>query len=203
MLNQESVAPGPNMHQLPQLVVDQIECGLIVCDAHGGMLHANQSALRELEAGQFIKLKEGHLVGSDASANELASAIAAATQRRSRLVYVGAASQQLMLVVMPLKLSGADGSEDVLALVMIGRRDVCTPLGLELLAMQRGLTAAEKRVFCGLVAGLAVRDIAARDGVKMSTVRAQVSSIRDKLQAANIDELLRVAARVPPVRAYH
>jgi DNA-binding NarL/FixJ family response regulator len=105
-----------------------------------------------------------------------------------------------MLVVAPL--DPQPGGES-LVLVMIGRRTLCTPLGLELLALQHRLTWAEQRVLRAIVGGSAVRDIAVDNGVAVSTIRTQVQSIRDKLGVGNIDALLLIAARIPPVPSCH
>jgi DNA-binding NarL/FixJ family response regulator len=187
-------------HQLTQQVVDQIDCGLLVCDGHGHVLHANRAARRELGSGQLLSLQDDLLFCEGPSAHELSVAIlAAATRGLRRLVYLQD-SPPLMLVVAPLEpQSGAEP----LVLVMIGRRTLCTALGLELLALQHRLTWAEQRVLRGIVGGAAVRDIAADNGVAVSTIRTQVQSIRDKLGVNNIDALLLIAARIPPVPSCH
>jgi hypothetical protein len=124
-------------HQLPQQIVDQIDCGLIVCDAQGHMLHANRSAQRELHSAQILILQDGVLCCRGPSANELAAAIKAAAGRGLRRLVNLQDSPPLMVVVMPLdRLPGTDP----MVLVMIGRRSLCTPLGLELLAVQHRLT---------------------------------------------------------------
>jgi DNA-binding CsgD family transcriptional regulator len=187
-------------HQLPQQIVDQIDCGLIVCDAQGHMLHANRSAQRELHSAQILILQDGVLCCRGPSANELAAAIKAAAGRGLRRLVNLQDSPPLMVVVMPLdRLPGTDP----MVLVMIGRRSLCTPLGLELLAVQHRLTWAEQRVLRAIVGGVAVRNIATDNGVAMSTVRTQVQSIRDKLGVGNIDALLLIAARIPPVPSCH
>jgi DNA-binding CsgD family transcriptional regulator len=187
-------------HQLPQQIVDQIDCGLIVCDAQGHMLHANRSAQRELHSAQILILQDGVLCCRGPSANELAAAIKAAAGRGLRRLVNLQDSPPLMVVVMPLdRLPGTDP----MVLVMIGRRSLCTPLGLELLAVQHRLTWAEQRVLRAIVGGVAVRNIATDNGVAMSTVRTQVQSIRDKLGVGNIDALLLIEARIPPVPSCH
>lgn len=196
----EDAAFRAQRHQLPQQVVDQIDCGLLVCDAQGRMLHANRAALRELDSAQILKLQDGVLCCGGPSGAELSGAIRAAAARGLRRLVNLQDSPPLMLVVMPL--DPRPGS-DPLVLVMIGRRNLCTPLGLELLAVQHRLTWAEQRVLRAIVGGVAVRDIATDNGVAVSTVRTQVQSIRDKLGVSNIDALLLIAARIPPVPSCH
>jgi DNA-binding NarL/FixJ family response regulator len=191
---------GTGLHQLLHQVTDQIDFGLVVCDADGQMLHANRSATRELASQRVLQLQDGRVRSPGPDASELASAIkAAATQGRRRLLCLQDAPP-LMLVVLPLD-SQADGER--LVLLMIGRRTVCTALGLELLAIQHRLTLAEQRVLRAIVGGTASRDIAVENGVAVSTVRTQIQSLRDKLGVGNIDALLLTAARVPPVPSSH
>lgn len=188
-------------HLLPQLVLDQVDCGLVVCDALGRMLHANRAAQRELNAGHVLKVEDGVLCTASPCSPELTGAIqSAALQGRRRMVCAGN-GPTLMLVVMPLAVGAA--GEESRALVMIGRRTLCTPLGLELLAIRHRLTLAEQRVLRALVCGSAARDIAAANGVAVSTIRTQIQSIRDKLGVGNIDELLLTAARIPLVPSCH
>lgn len=187
-------------HPLPQQIVDQIDCGLIVCRADGHVLHANRAAQRELDSARVLTLRDGALCCQGPSAPELASAIQSAAERGMRRLVHLRCDQPLMLVLTPLD-TPPDASP--LALVMIGRRTLCTPLGLELLALQHRLTWAEQRVLRAIVGGLAVREIAADNGVAVSTIRTQVQSVRDKLGAGNIDGLLVIAACIPPVPSCH
>ncbi len=190
----------PRAYPFPQQVVDQIDCGLLVCDAHGRMLHANRAALRELGSALILKLQDGVVCCSGPGARELATAVKSAATRGLRRLVSLQDSPPLMLVVTPLDIQ--PGAEP-LVLLMIGRRTLCTPLGLELLAMQHHLTWAEQRVLRAIVGGSSVREMAAEHGVAVSTIRTQLQSIRDKLGVANIDALLLIAARLPPVPSCH
>ena len=196
----EEAAPRPRSYQLPQQVVDQIDCGLLVCDAQGRMLHANRAALRELGSALILTLQDGVVCCSGPGARELATAIKLAATRGLRRLVSLQDRPPLMLVVTPLDVQ--QGAEP-LVLLMIGRRTLCTPLGLELLAMQHHLTWAEQRVLRAIVGGISVREMASEHGVAVSTIRTQLQSIRDKLGVANIDALLLIAARLPPVPSCH
>lgn len=190
----------PPTNELTQLVIDNIDSALLVCDAHGRMLHANRAAQRELEAADVLKTEDGIVRCIGVPRAELAATImAAATQFRRRLLKLGAA-RPLMVVVTPLG-SLSDGPAPVL--LMIGRRTLCTPLGLELLALQHHLTWAEQRVLRALVDGYAARTIANEHKVAVSTVRTQIQSIRNKFGVGNIDALLLTAARIPLVPSCH
>jgi DNA-binding CsgD family transcriptional regulator len=106
------------------------------------------------------------------------------------------AQGRLMLATMPLDVTEIDAP---LVLVMMGRRQVCSPLGLELLASHHGLTIAESRVLRALVDNRSPREIAALHGVAIATIRTQISAVRDKLGVRSIDALLLRAAEMPPL----
>ena len=195
----ENPRTGLGTHQLLHMVTDLIDFGLLVCDADGQMLHANRAAMRELAAERILKVRDKAICSLGGAACDLAAAIkSAATQGRRRLLLLND-DRPVMLVVVPLDPQGVEP----LVLIMIGRRTVCTALGLELLAIHHRLTIAEQRVLRAILGGIASRDIAIENGVAVSTVRTQIQSIRDKLGVGNIDALLLTAARIPPVPASH
>jgi DNA-binding CsgD family transcriptional regulator len=186
---------------LAAALMDQIECGLLACDGQGRLLHANRAALRELDSARALMLVGRALHCPGELQAEFAAALHdAAHRQRSRLLWVGQGEQQLMVVATPVR------GEDVgipAALLMMGRRNLCSPLGLEMLALQHGLTLAERRVLRALIANHSARQIASDHGVAVSTVRTQIMSIRAKVGVRNIDALLLRAAQVPPVSSLH
>ncbi len=193
--------PVNDGHALAAALMDQIDCGLLACDAQGRLLHANRAARRELESGLVIELVERQVRCVGAARAELAAAIHDAAERqRSRLVWLGEGEQHLMVATMPVRTEGQRVSP---ALLMLGRRSLCTPLGLEMLAIRHSLTLAERRVLRALVDDQSARQIASDHGVALSTVRTQIQSIRGKVGVRNIDALLLRAAQVPPVSSWH
>ena len=66
-------------------------------------------------------------------------------------------ADQLMVSVLPFQLPGALSDQ---VLVVLGRRQHCSELGLEMLAGSYGLTLAEPRVLSGLVRQATPREIA-------------------------------------------
>lgn len=178
-------------------LIDEVECGLIACDAHGVIQYANRSAKEELAAARAIKL-DGDTVRcvGDSSAQLHAALIEAAVHNRRRLITVGREADCVMLTVIPLRAPDVPQSS---ALIMLGRRGPCSALGLEMLSKAHGLTLAERRVLSGLLADEAPRQIAALNGVAVSTVRSQIKSIREKMGVRNTEGLLIRAAEVPPM----
>jgi len=177
--------------------MDQIDCGLVAADAEGQVLHANRAARRELKSARVLRVAGKHLSCAAGHQAELALALhQAAVKKCSRLLWLGEGDERLMLVAMPVR---RDSGARPTALLMLGRRSLCSPLGLEMMSMRHGLTLAERRVLRALVASQSAREIATEHGVALSTVRTQIQAIRQKVGVRNIEALLLRAAQVPPV----
>lgn len=191
----------PNLSRLLLALLDRIECGLLVCTARGELLLANVAAQRELRDGKSLRAVDG-VLRSTASARQAWSAalIEAVVRQRSSLVNLNDSTASLMVAVMP---AGFDIAEEGAAVVIMGRRSVCSSLGLELLAGSHGLTPAESRVYRALIDNQTPRQIAALHGVGVTTIRTQIQTLRDKLSVRSIDALLLRAAEIPPVTALH
>jgi DNA-binding CsgD family transcriptional regulator len=85
------------------------------------------------------------------------------------------------------------------ALVMLGRRQPAPDLAVEMLGSLYSLTSAEQRVLVGLLAGQRVEALACERGVTVATLRSQVGSLREKLGAGRLEDLVRLAAGLPPM----
>jgi DNA-binding CsgD family transcriptional regulator len=185
------------MSQLPLELFDEIEFGLMVCDGDGQLRFTNQAASRELLNASLLLRSDGCLRQAPGTSGNLYAALRLAAQRARRsLVRMVRDGDRLMASVLPFGPSQADGQH---VLVMLGRRQPCSELGLEMLATSYGLTLAERRVLAALVREASPREIAAQHAVALSTVRTQIQSIRTKLGARNVEGLLLRAAEVPPV----
>jgi DNA-binding CsgD family transcriptional regulator len=182
---------GP-IDALAAVLVDEIECGVIACDARGELRFANRSAREELASGRALTVVGDHV----RSAALDAALFEAAAQRRRQLLTLGRGADRLMVSVIPLR---AAETGDASVLIMLGRRSPCSALGLELLAMMYGLTLAERRVLGALLAEESPRRIAENQGVALSTVRSHIKAIRDKFGVHSIEGLLIRAAEVPPL----
>ncbi len=195
-LGQERVS-GSTLAQLALALFDEIECGLIVCDENGAICFANQAAQQEMSSQRLLQRLGDRLRRASGCGGELDTALRLAAQRgRRSLVRITQGADQLMVSVLPFHLAGA---LDHQVLVVLGRRQPCSELGLEMLAGSYGLTLAERRVLSGLVRQATPREIASAHAVKLSTVRTQISSIRAKFGTRSIEGLLLRAAQVPPV----
>lgn len=189
----------PTHARLLQALMDRLEYGVLACGPRGELYHANLAAQQELDGDRLLGVTDGHVRAVPALQGVWSTALHdAAVRRRSRLVSLGDGLERLLVVTVPMRVQGIDAAA---AVAIMGRRSVCSPLGLEMLAASHGLTYAESRVFRALVGNLSVREIAASHGVGITTVRTQIQSVRDKLGVRSIDELLLRAAEVPPVSA--
>ena len=183
---------------LATALMDAIECGLIACDPDATVVYLNRAARHEIGADRALRIEDGVLRVNGGDAGALRAAIAEAAQRGlRRLLWVGDGPARVMAATMPVR-PHADPA-GAKALVLLGRRSLCSPLGLELLALRHRLTLAEKRVLSALIDTREPRQIACDHGVRLSTVRTQIQAIRDKVGARNIDELLLRVAQVPAV----
>ena len=101
------------------------------------------------------------------------------------------------MAVVPLLAESGEGPHGVL--LLLGKRKMCEQLTIEWFARSRSLTVAETTVLKGLCAGLAPQEIAARQGVELSTVRTQIGSIRAKTGSRSIKALVRQISMLPPL----
>lgn len=176
-------------------LVDEIECGLIVCDERGEIRFANRAAQPELARGTALRRVGDCLQRAPGPGPDFEAALRLAARHGKRsLLRLGAGSDRLLVSVQPLRTA-----EGTFGLVVLGRRRACSDLGIEMLAVCCGLTLAERRVLSALVRALPPRQIASECSVALSTVRTHISSIRAKLEARSIDGLLLRVAEVPPV----
>jgi len=190
-------APEPERTPLALLLLDQIDCALLACNPQGHVLLANHAARRELAAARVLRLVDAQLRSVNEPQDEFLQLLRdAAFKQRSRVQWLGGEAHRLMVAAMPLP--ARDAGEPA-ALLMLGRRSLCSPLGLEMLAIEHGLTLAERRVMRALTSNQSPRQIASDHGVAMCTVRTQIIAIRNKLGVRNIDALMLRAAQVPPV----
>lgn len=196
-----STAPvGGASANLLAALLDQIECGLIACDAQGRITFANSQAQAELDSGHLLQRRDALLRCAPALAADqarLSGALRAATmQGKRQLIALQSANDRLLLSVVPVR---ADADMPSQALVLSGRRSLCSELGLQMLATAHGLTAAESRVLGGLLAERRVDDIARDAGVAIATVRTQINSLRGKLGARDLYQVLVRLGEVPPI----
>ena len=106
-------------------------------------------------------------------------------------------NHSVCIAVLPI--NDADVGKPGQAVLVLGKRAVCGDLSTEAFARQHGLTPAELRILKQLCAGHPAAEIAKMQGVALTTVRTQISSVRDKTGSQTIGALVRSVARLPPL----
>ena len=187
---------APPLARCYELMLDEIDYGVLLLDGDAQVLHLNHAARCELDARHPLQLLGRQLRARDAADMVRLSAAlqAAALRGLRRLLMLGQDEHRIALAVVPL--ATADGGAMQLSM---GKRQMCGGLGVQWFARSHGLTLAETRVLESLSEGLHPNDIALRHGVGISTIRSQIGSIRQKTRSDSIGALVRQVAVLPPL----
>ena len=181
------------------LMLDENDYGLLLLDVGGRVRWRNHRALVELDEAHPLKVVDGRVVArADSDGTRLAGALHDAAVRGTReLLTLDAEGQRVSLAVVPLAGEVLDGQPATM--LLLGKRQVCENLSVRGFARAHKLTPAETRVLEALCAGVAPQTYAERQGVRISTVRTQIGSIREKTGARSIRALVRMVAVLPPM----
>ncbi len=185
-------APSP-VSRWMTMMLDEIDYGMLLLTDDAEVVHVNFTARQELDAGHPLQLQGRQLrARHQQDLARLQDALAHAGKRGlRRLLTLGEGRERVTLSVIPL---GAAST-----LVVMGKRHLSERLTVQLFAQQYRLTAAETRVLEALCEGHKPGEVAELNEVKLATVRTQIGSIRAKTGAANIRELVRLVAMLPPM----
>ncbi len=183
---------GAPMHCFTRMF-DEMDFGVLLLSDQAEVAYLNFTARQELDAGHPLQLLGRQLRARHAhDVARLHDALAGANKRGiRRLLALGEGRERVNLTVTPL---GGGWT-----LLMTGRRHAVQRLALQHYANQNRLTGAESRVLEALSEGHDPGEVAELHEVKLATVRTQIGSIRAKTGAANIRELLRQVAMLPPM----
>lgn len=181
------------------LMLDEIDYGMLLVADDRVVLHANHVARAELDSEHPLQLLGAELrTRCPQDVAPLRTALAAARERGlRRLLSLGHGEQRVCVAVVPLPAAAA--GDEVHTLLVFGKRRVCEALSAHWFAREHGLTPAEARVLAALCEGRPPAQIAADQGVAISTVRSQIGAIRAKTGAASIRALVRLVAVLPPL----
>ena len=179
-------------------MLDEIDYGMLLVDAQAQVTYMNHAARLELDGRHPLQPIDGGLRAQRAQDTApLNEALVAAQRGLRRLVTLGEGAHRVCVSVVPLHVS--DPEAGPVTLLVLGKRQMCEQLSVQGFARSVSLTPAETRVLERLCGGVRPSDIAAQAGVKVSTVRTQIGSIRAKTGAASIRELVRQVAVLPPL----
>ncbi len=179
-------------------MLDVVDYGMLVVVDENYVIFANQGARAEMDEEHPLQL-----LGRDLRARcprdvaALRQALSGAVHRgmQTMLSLGGDDAENISVAIMPLLEPG----EAPAALVVLGKRAVCEDLSSDAFARLHALTLAETRVLKQLCAGVRPDDIAKGLGVKLTTVRTQIGSIRAKTGSHDIGALVHRVARLPPL----
>lgn len=177
-------------------VLDEIDYGVALVDGNGSLRYANQLALSEMLGGGPLRLGAGRVHATTPNdQHALAAAIVDALRGRRKLFTACNPCGSLPVAVVPMH----GGGDEVLALLVLGRRSAADSLTVDFYARSNGLTSAEALVLKRMCLGLKPKEVAREQGVAISTVRSHICSIRTKTQTSSIRELLNRIAVLPPI----
>lgn len=192
------MAAGDPWHWL-RLALDEVDYGMLIVADPARVLHMNHLARTELVGAHPLNIAAGVLRATSADdEGPLLDALVDATRRGRRcMLTVGASPNRVSIAVVPLP-AGQVGERGV-TLLMFSKRRVCEELSVDAFARSHGLTVAETQVLKALCAGITPNEAAQCQGVRLSTVRTQIGSIRAKTGATSIRALVQQIARLPPL----
>ena len=179
--------------------LDALDTGVMVSDARGHLLMANQAARGELADGRVLCLTADGALDVSAGVGLLALRRAvhgAALGHSHQLVPLRHAERALMVAVQPLRTLEVD---QPCALLLLGRRGLAPELAVQQLGRLYELTSAEQGVLTGLLAGARIEAMARARGVAVSTVRTQVAALRAKFGVRRVEDITRLVAELPPM----
>ena len=179
-------------------MLDIVDYGMLMVVDNFRVVFANQLARQQLDDKHPLTLREGVLqLRNPNDAAALQTAVSAALNRGVQAM-VGLPSMRgptISVSVVPLR----DVCELPAALLVFEKRRVCEELSTDAFARAHALTLAETRVLKQLCSGIKPGDIAHALGVKLTTVRTQIGSIRSKIGSRDIGDITRRVLRLPPL----
>jgi len=211
----------PSELNLLRMALNQMDYGLVVIDSESAMVQfANalgHAALLEcpdgtgtLGRGSGLRLLHGRVMAQRPSDNDtLRRTLNRARAGLRGFLCLGEGTQSSAVAVLPLigrvpvdaAVQGTLGSAvpPSYALLVFAKQHLCDDSTMALFARERGLTSAEGQVLAQVCKGLRPAQIASNHGVRISTVRTQLRSIRMKTCCETIRELVQKLSVLPPM----
>ena len=176
--------------------LDQLRCGLIMCDGRARVRWMNGSASALLASDGTLRLHAGQLLARTSASTESLmleiAAAAAGTNGSGRYLAFGQGDRELHVAMQAMNAatpSVQDGDSVLLVVTGPAAHGEIPPAAL---AKLFGLTPAESRLVGALVAGSTLDQYAQRRGVSLGTTRGQLKQALAKTGAARQAELVRI-----------
>jgi len=192
--------PPPDSVQAAMLsrVLDEIDHGLILVDLTGRILHSNHPARCELISAQALCDRDGMLCGSDeVRQRQVRQALKDAAHDGRSIVELEHPAASLSLAFIPM--ASLPGGRIDTVLIMCSKRQNCATLTMQMFARANRLTRAEQNVLRQLCDGHRAEEIAGLQGIRVSTVRTHIKSVREKTGSSSVREIVHRLARMPQV----
>jgi len=185
--------------------LEQLAAGVIVTDRDGRVAEMHLAAEDVVRLDDGLTIRNGRLGTRRAfEGAKLAKLIAAACSRDG-----GAPGRMLIgkhdgwpayvLTVAPLRTDQAIDGRALAMIVVADLRDRSPPV--KDMAEFFGLSHAESRLAAALMRGKTVRDIANSSGVKITTLRTQLSSVLRKVDVKRQTDLIHVLSNIQVTRS--
>jgi DNA-binding CsgD family transcriptional regulator len=207
---------------LLRMALNQMDYGLVVVDSESAMVQfANalgHAALLEcpdgsgaLGRGSGLRLLHGRVMAQRPADNDtFRRTLDRARAGLRGFLCLGEGAQSSAVAVLPLigQRSAIDtptpgrlgaALPPAYALLVFAKQQLCDDSTMALFARERGLTSAEGQVLAQVCKGLRPAQIASNHGVRISTVRTQLRSIRMKTCCETIRELVQKVSVLPPM----
>jgi DNA-binding CsgD family transcriptional regulator len=182
-------------------VLDTLSVGVVVTDGAAGPVGMNRAAQRILRHEDGLVVRNGRLAARRVfESTKLALLIAAAAAEPEGAapgrMTVGRGAEQLeyLVTVVPLGLEAADCAAP-LAMVLVAVPGEPSPSERDLTEFF-GLSSAEGRLAAALMTGQTLCEIAQCFGLRVTTLRTQLSTILRKVGVKRQADLLRVLSTV-------
>ncbi|GAB2458269.1 hypothetical protein GCM10027082_05900 [Comamonas humi] len=178
--------------------LDTLDFGVALLDPAGQVLYANhsvQAMAREPALARWL----GCLPARVEIHDPLSRLVHASMRGQGGGTTLGEPTSELLALALPIE----GKREDALpgGCILLLARHTQAPAAVSGFVMRIfGLSPAEARLLPPLLRGSTPAEIAVEVGVKISTVRSQLSSIFAKTGAARQQDLIRLLGNVPPVR---
>ena len=187
--------------------LDALDFGMVMLDPAAQALYVNHAA-RALAETPVLARWLGQLPARVAAHDPLARLVHAAARGRGGGLVLGDEQTRLIALALPIEErhriapeGAADRTAPPGACMLLLAQQGHAPTGVpDFVTRLFGLSAAEARVVPLLLRGQAPAEIATALGVKLSTVRTQLSAIFAKTGAMRQQDLIRLLGSVPPVR---
>ncbi len=179
-------------------VLDAIGIGIWMVDGNGRLLLANRRAWHTMEEATTVRVSADHVAAAISTQQGfLQRALASAVVGRRSMLLLGSGDRTRPFAVVPMRHDEDGRAAPVL--LLSGERASAEPIAMTLFAKALKLTTSERDVLTCLCDGLAAQEIASMRSVRLTTVRTQIASLREKVGVHSVQALVARALALPPM----